>query len=1324
MKRFRLWQLLLICLSISTGLLLGQNVNGNGSVTGRVTDPTGAVIPSAEVQLVDESTGIAITLQTNSAGLYVFNNVPPGKYDLVVTRAGFRKTVMAGQQVTTGTALTLDVSMQIGTSSETVEVTTTPGAELQTENATMGTSLGGNAILSLPTINRDVSALVFLQPTSAPTFNGAEGNITSGSIAGNTPDQNTFMLDGGNNTSDLDGDNATYIGHNGSGVMPTPAESVEEFRVNTNNMTADFSLSGGGQVLVTTKRGTNAFHGSAYDFFQADWLNSNDWYNNFNAIPKPKGHYNRFGGALGGPLTPKFLGGKTYLFVNYEGERYPRSGPFESLTPSATLRQGIIQERDANGNTVQYNLANSTACGASGGLKCDPRGIGLNPVVNQIWSKYMPACNDFNYGDHGLNTCGYIGQLSYPLTNDFGVARIDHDFGDKWRFFGSYRYFRQPNPTTNQVDIGGLLPGDKFGQPASASTTIDQPRYVVAGITGTISPTLTNEFHFSYLRNQWQWLRAGAGIPQLPELGAPLAINGDSSHAGALVPLNINTQDARPRLWDGHDYDYRDNISKLWGTHLLQAGGEFFHQHWNFDRYDNVVGGLTQLIDQVSSSGINITPDYLPVPCSDTLTANCLPSSKLGSYKGFYADILGLVSSSTVVATRKGTNLQVNPLGTPVHSNVSDQTWSVFFNDSWKIKPTFTLTYGLNYQLQMPPTDANGSQDIMVNAATNTPIYMQNYLNSTLSAALNGTVYNPTLGFSPIGAVKGLKYPYKPYYGEISPRVSIAWTPNVTGGWLNKLLGDKATVLRAGYARIYARNLGIDLVSTPVLGDGFLQPVSCSDPISAGTCTKSSGATPATSFRIGIDGNSAPVAAISQTLPTPVIPGPPTVPGSNAPSAALLETLDGNFKPGNSDQVDFSIQRQFKGGFLLEIGYVGVWSRNLYQGVEFSDVPWMMKQGGQSFANAYDNLYFALAGNRAIAPQPFLEAALKGSSYCAGYANCTAAVAAQESSNITTQSVGSLWNDLDSNYYFGPSTPIDAGQCTEYCYATTSLGYSNYNAMTVSLQKRSSNLVVNSNFTYGHALGIIGLNQAYTFASVDDPWNNRVDYGPQYFDRKFTLNLVASYTLPFGKGQKFASSHEVINRVIGGWIVSPVFSYGTGIPLQVSTGSYQEWGTGISGDTDGCNAVPLASMSYNNSPVFGVVSDGNIGVNGDPANGGSGVNMFRNPTAIYNNFRPNLVGIDGSCGGGGTLRGQARWNLDLGVTKDTPITERVGIQFFAQAFNVLNHMEWGDPSMNLQDPADFGVLGGQYNALALGQGGGVSGQNYTRIIQLGIRIRF
>ncbi|MBV9760720.1 MAG: carboxypeptidase regulatory-like domain-containing protein [Acidobacteriaceae bacterium] len=1309
MQKLSLWQMCLLLCFIPT-VLMGQEATGNGSVTGRVTDPTGATVPGASVSLVDESTNIPITLQTNSAGLYVFNDVTPGKYDLIVTKPGFRKSVVVAQEVTTATGLNLNVALEVGSSTETVEVKEVLGAELQTESATMGSSLGGDAILQLPTISRDVSALVFLQATAAPTFNGAEGNTTSGNIAGNFADQNTFMLDGGNNTSDLDGDNSTYVTRNGSGVIPTPAESVEEFRVNTNNETADFSMSGGGQIMVSTKRGTNTFHGAAYDFFQADWLNSNDWFNNFDAIAKPKAHFNRFGGALGGPLGPEFLGGKTYFYVNYEGQRYPRSGPFTALVPSATLRQGIIQERDANGNVVQYNLATSLACGATGGQPCDPRGIGIDPVVSQIWSKNEPACNNFNYGDNGLNTCGYNGNLTFPLSNDFGVIRVDHDFGSKWRFFSSYRYYRNENPTTNQVDVGGILPGDTPGNPVSASTDIQQPRSLVVGLTGTLSPTLTNEFHFSYLRNQWQWLRAGAiadaGFPGSVEVG------GENGPGAGLSPLNVDTQDARQRLWDGHDYEYRDSVSKLVGTHLFQFGGDFFHQHWHFDRYDDVGLGLTSLVYDVSdaSSNINFTPAYQPVPCSGSVTANCLPAGELSNWNSLYSQVAGLVEATSIVVTRTGADLTANPLGTPVRSFVTDQTWSIFFNDTWKIKPNFTLAYGLNYQVQMPPLDANGVQDILT-LANGQPIDAQQYLSARLAAANAGQVYNPTLAFTPIGDVKGLKYPYAPYYGEIAPRVSIAWSPNVTGGWLHSLLGDKATVIRAGYGRFYSRNLGINLVSTPVLGDGFLQPVACVDPTSAGACTSPSGASPANAFRIGVDGTP-PTGAITNTLTSPVEPG------VNAPYADRTFTLDRNFKPGNSDSVDFTIQRQFKGNVVLELGYVGVYSRNLFQGVDLNDVPWMMKVGGQTFANAYDNLYFELSRGQAVTPQPFFESALAGSSYCKGAASCTAAVVANESGNITSNAVTTLWSDLDNSFGFGPALPStnQAG----LIYDDTSMGYSNYNAGVVTLQKRSTNTSVVANFTWSKSLGIIGLNQAYTENNVNDPWDLGVDYGPQFYDRKFTFNLLGSYNLPFGKGQRWLGNNPVISRIVGGWVISPIFSYGSGLPLDVYTGSYQEWGNGFYGN--GCEAIPLSGMGYSNSAVYGVAPTGTIGVNSNPANGGTGANLFANPSAVYNNFRPNLVGLDTNCGGGGQLRGQQRWNLDLGLTKDTQITERFGLQIYAQAFNVLNHMMWSDPSMNLQNPAAFGALTGQYNALGLG-GGGAAGE-YTRIIQLGVRVRF
>jgi hypothetical protein len=266
---------------------------------------------------------------------------------------------------------------------------------------------------------------------------------------------------------------------------------------------------------------------------------------------------------------------------------------------------------------------------------------------------------------------------------------------------------------------------------------------------------------------------------------------------------------------------------------------------------------------------------------------------------------------------------------------------------------------------------------------------------------------------------------------------------------------------------------------------------------------------------------------------------------------------------------------------------------------------------------------------------------------------------------------------------------------------------------------------VNGNFTYGHALGISGFNQSYTLAAVSNPFNMNADYGPQLFDRKFTFNLLSTYQLPFGKGKRWGNNaNPVLSRIISGWSVSPIFSYGSGLPDGYITGSYQELGgdgyaTNLSGQATFASG---SAGQYGNSPHYGINNTTATGVNGNQSNGGSGVNYFTNPAAVYASLQPFILGVDTRTGGGGNARGQTRYNLDLGITKDTRFTERIGAQLFAQAFNVTNHMEWSDPSLSIQNQANFGVLAGQYNPLTLG-GAGASA-NYTRIIQIGLRVSF
>ena len=1164
------------------------------------------------------------------------------------------------------------------------------------------------------------------------------------------------MLDGGNITSDLEGDNNyTNNGIGGRGAIPTPLESIEEFKVATNNQTADFFTSAGGQVMMQSKRGGNAFHGSAYEYFQSQLLNANTWDNNRHIDPIVKFHDNRFGGGFGGPLLPgKFLGGKTYFYGFYEGRRFPGTAQIlEWTVPSAALRAGIIKLRDPASKVVTaYNLNPTPTLDPSTGpndndpqigtmlptamcgtATCDPRNLGISPIVSQMWNKYEPLPNDANYSSNGgdtLNTQGYRAALSLPEREDYGMLRIDHDFGDKWRFFGSYRIYNDILPSTNQIDIGGLLSGNKLGVPKSVSSNPTLPRYVVAGLTGTVTPHLINEFHFSYLLNRWFWQRQGVTNALS---SVPAGIEFSDSHYACLCPLNMDTQNSRNRVWNGHDWNYSDTLNWVKGTHYMQFGGTMIHWWDHHVRDDQVVAGLPDMVYQLTkASGLVMSSTYRPAG---------LDSSLNSTWDTEYARTLGFLGTAAQLFVRGGNDFHLTGAKTFADTSIID-SYSLYYNDSWKIRPTLTLNYGLEWGTQLPPYEVNGVQDFMVDSS-GAILTTQQYLQNTVNFALQGKVYNPVLGFEPIGAVGGHpKYPFQPYYGGFSPRVSVAWNPRFQEGILGRIFGQGKSVFRAGYSRIYDRNNGVDLVLVPLLGYGFGQTIRCNgagtkpDPISGlpmTACYGGSQTTPANGFRVGVDGNTGPFPTVQQTLPIPAEPG------INSPAGSNISFLDNNWRPGANDQITIGIQRELPDNIIVEAAWVGKWSKHLYQGIDLNDVPWMMTLGGQSFAKAYAALWNAdHNGQTTIGAQPFFENAFATapnapgafqnasgnwvSNFCAGFANCSTAVLAAEGAggtgNIPTEYVYSLWQDLDRTWTaFGPALP-NTLQGYNSMLGNTTLGFSNYQAGIVRVQKRTGHgLTLNANLTWSHTLSTAGINQEYTQANPSVPFDLRYDYGPAPFDTRWVFNMLGTYDLPFGKGRRFDAHNSVLDHVIGGWTFAPIFQWSSGLVMETYTGSCQEFGQGNVAFCSG--AVPLAGASFSRTAHHGVNSSF-VGSNGNscppPGVCGSGVNLFADPTAAYNNLRPVILGLDGRANDLGPLYGQHRWNLDFSIAKTTKITERVGTTFYAQFFNALNHMQFRDPGqygsggLNLQDPTNFGVLSSQFGD--------------PRHVELGLRVFF
>src|SRR5215475_3092423 len=298
---------LAVCLLIGTPALLAQTSN-TGTVAGTVVDPSGAAVVDATVTMIDPATNTTRTTPTNDAGRYIFANVTPAVYNVTLTKAGFRTAKLTNQVVNVSTTRTLNITMELGAVTQTVEVTAT-GSDLQSLNDKMGNTVAGDQLQNLPSIQRDAATFVTLQPGVSP----------DGSVAGAVTDQSTFMLDGGQNSNDMDGSMQVYtpsfagdptggiaktsFGSAGpTGVMPTPIDSVEEFKVNTANQTADFNSSAGAQVQIVTKRGTNSWHGSAYEYYLNNGFNANTFDNNASGTPRPSYHYNRFGASGGGPI--------------------------------------------------------------------------------------------------------------------------------------------------------------------------------------------------------------------------------------------------------------------------------------------------------------------------------------------------------------------------------------------------------------------------------------------------------------------------------------------------------------------------------------------------------------------------------------------------------------------------------------------------------------------------------------------------------------------------------------------------------------------------------------------------------------------------------------------------------------------------------------------------------------------------------------------------------------------------------------------------------------------------------------------------------------
>ncbi|MFZ0640755.1 MAG: carboxypeptidase-like regulatory domain-containing protein [Candidatus Acidiferrales bacterium] len=1267
--------------------------SASSTVVGTVIDPSGAAVPGATVKLTNVATTVSLTATANGSGEYTFPTVTPGTYTVVVSKEGFKNGTVQNLVVDIAKSYTVNVTLQVGQVSQSVTVEAGANVQLETTTAQVSGTVTGQEMDALPTLNHQATELITIQPSVSPG-NGAFPTPDA-RFSGAMDDQNTYTLDGVDISDNLVGD-GTWV--------PVNIDSVEELNVGVSTPNATFGRSSGGQIALLGRHGTNQYHGSVYWYTQNSALNANSWDLNSAGISEPH-LVDNFGGArFGGPIFKN----KTFIFANYELNRFPQSSTFTRDIPTANLRAGILTFKDASGNTDTYNLATSTACGPVGGLPCDPRGIGISPTVQQFWN-LEPATGNSAGGD-GLNETGYRGTVSTPLTTDFGVLRLDHNFSDKWRFSGSYTYYRDISNPNPQISILN-------GSPSAVNSSPTRDAMVTGQLTTLLTPSLTNTFRFGWVRN-WENFQVETPATSAAAFNLPETASGVTSDpfiainpAEALVAAPIDNTPTNARFQDyfQKNLQFTDNIDWIRGKHTLEFGTDDRHLPLLTDRADTVVGGITSLVstlDSVDGAGafLSIPASEEPPTCGGAIVTNCLTAGEVPQWNQLYAGSLGLIDNTSIFAVRNG-SLQPLPFGTPLSNNTTENQFYFYGQDVWRLTNSLTISYGLAYGWQSAPVDTLGRQTILDNDVTGQALTAPTYMSARMTAALQGQIYNPLTDYVPVNTAHAPVF--NTDWGNLAPRISFAWNPSFGDGLLGRFLGDKKTVIRGGYSLVYDRENTIQNVVIPMLGAGFGQTLAEVTPGCGSVCNDPG----ATDFRVGVDG-----AMAVPVVPAAANPVVPTIPFGNF----ISFQDDPDMKVGRSTNLDLDIQRELPGNMLLEVGYVGNMASRIPTSADIDNAPYFFKDAGsgESFAQAFDTVAGGLrAGATTINAQPWFENQLPG--YAANTCTTTptisntACLISQLGSDFANGDVQSLFEQMDL-YRFGQGlTPYDNLQ-NQVSVLRTYEGTSNYNAFIVSLQKKTSaGLTFQVNYTYSKSLdeSLVNQDNAGYFLNAFNP---DASYGPSLYDRRdlFTADYV--YQLPFGTGHRFHLSNG-LDRAVSGWYWSGIFEAYSGLPNTV-TESADAWGvSSILGA--GVPAIPTVPTSnLKNSLNSGVTGSGGIGTATDPANGGTGLNVFSNPAAAFGDFRYINLATDGRDGSGNPLRGLGMWNMDMAVGKSTKIKEGISADFSAQFLNVFNNVNFASPFLSLENPSAFGEITNTFVPN--------NRTNSARWIELGLRVSF
>jgi hypothetical protein len=1230
---------------------------GSSSVRGIVSDPQGNAVAGANVTLSDAARSFSRTQVTNTDGGYVFTGIPPGDYRVEVEMKGFKKSLTVDVHARVDTPTNVDVQLEVGNVSETVNVISGSEAALNTTDATLGNTFESRRITELPLNARNVVGLLSLQP----------GVTRGGSVNGGRSDQANITLDGVDVNEQQRGLDVV-TGEAFASVLRVTPDSVQEFRVVTTNPNAEQGRSSGAQVSLVTKSGNNDWHGLLYEYHRNTVTSANDFFNNSAGVPRPPLLRNIFGGTVGGPIKHD----KAFFFFSYEGFREATSTSVVRTVPLAdSIGKGIVRYKTASG-------ASDSTCpaGTPAGFRCLTPALinsfytaanGISPGVSpaalallqNAANKYRS--NDTTVGDL-INTGGFRFNARTPSTFDTFTSKFDFNLTNSQTLFVRMNY---------QNDKVGLAPAF----PDFAAPSIwNHPTGLAIGHTWTLSNRLVNNFKYGRTRLAFSQLGDSADT----QVSFRFIFDPSPTRTLTRITPVDNIVDDISWTRDTHNFQFGTNI-RLIKNHRNSFGSSYDFLQTNPSGYNASGAVLTSA--GADATGPAIFPDLASSsagPLRNALTA------VIGRFSGYTANFLYDPSGKLL------------PAGTSADRTFATQEYDLYFQDSWRFRQNLTFSYGVRWSTSTPVYEVNGFQVVPT-----TPLGQ--YFELRKQGADQGTPYNVPITFDKGGKFYKTAGFYPQDWNNFGPSIAVAWSPHFGDNWFGRLLGrENQSVIRGGFRITYDRigsQLAVNFDAANRLG--FLStlalPVNTYN-VSTALAPVYTGGTPDVRSLPGIVGNFSSQLSFPRTQPSD--------------EAQRIETsLDSALTTPYNYSANVSFGRELHKGLSIEFSYVGRFARNLLAQRDIMHLNNLRDpKSGMTWYQAINQLVdLRLAGVpvTSVAAIPWFENLVPGLAGNFSVLGVTRTLTATQrayqriampsvgGSNVTDYTFRQLqWDDSPTciprpgtgQVCPGPAALNNMFFHPQYgaLNVWSTLAKSNYNSLQVSVRQRlKKDVLFDFNYTYGHSLdNASGLQSAGNFSSgafIFNPLDPNGNYADSDFDVRHIVNANWVIGLPMGRGRMLLhDADKWVNGIFGGWQLTGIFRWNSGAPTGAGNRpfGFQRWPTNWNLSSGLVRVRPIQS-----NPAV---------VNGSP-------NIFSDPTFALLSFRD---ARPGEAGDRNVFRNPGYIDLDAGLTKVFHIGEKNSLEFRWEVFNVTNTQRFTSPggfAVSAIDP----FLAGQFGLPAI-----------------------